>query len=78
MDTIVMESLEIKLSQFNSNNGDNYTLKDGTKYVVMYYWRNDVFSKNFTKNFRYFKKFAREHHELNIQVIAVSTDKISR
>ncbi|MFP5470785.1 MAG: hypothetical protein ACLGGV_04250, partial [Bacteroidia bacterium] len=76
MDTMIMESLDIKLSHFKSSTGEKYSINEDTKYVLMYYWRNDMMFRLYVKNFRYFKKYAREHPELNIQVIAVSTDNV--
>jgi hypothetical protein len=78
MDTLVIESLDIKISHFKSSTGEKYSIREDTKHIIMYYWSNEVIDKSFAKNFRYFKKYAGEHPELNIQVIAVSTDKISR
>jgi len=75
MDSMVVESLDIKLGHFKSSTGEKYSINEDTKYVLMYYWSNQMMDRFFAKNFRYFKKFAREHPELKIQVIAVSTDK---
>jgi hypothetical protein len=75
MDTMIVESLDIKLNHFKSSTGEKYSIKEDTKYVLMYYWNNEMMDRFFAKNFRYFKKYAREHPELKIQVIAVSTDK---
>jgi hypothetical protein len=75
MDTLIIESLEVKLNHFKTSSNEKYTINPNTKYVILYYWSNEMMDKHFSKNFRYFKKYAREHPELNIQVIAVSTDK---
>jgi hypothetical protein len=74
-DSIYMEKINQKLLRFSySDKSRAYKLNSSTQYVAICYWNSGALDKDLIKNYKYFKKYARLHPELNIQILFVSTD----